>query len=80
MLLLAAVDGISVCHLYLLQVEEDLDRARQPEWQSQIVMWLRFSPEKEMVRYVLYCHKRFSLASLIQCLQCKTLFCCTTIL
>jgi hypothetical protein len=24
------------------------------EWQSQIVIWLRFSPAKEMVRYVLF--------------------------
>jgi hypothetical protein len=46
MLVLAAVDGISVYYLYLLQVEGIWS---VPEWQSQIVMWLRFSPAKEMV-------------------------------
>jgi hypothetical protein len=40
MLLLAAMDGISVLHLYLLQVEEDLERARVAIADSDVASFL----------------------------------------
>jgi hypothetical protein len=61
MLLLAAVDGISVCHLYLLQVEEDLERARVAITDSDLASFL---PSKRngsicSVSYPSFCFRLF---------------------